>query len=175
MANSITSLRTIARHGLEDVRRGQSVLEAALRHDPAGVYPRMTFATRDQYRHVVERIAKRTGSARRPPSRATAVAPRRRRRGESRGARHVGYYLVDEGLPRRWSGDRLPAAGSALRLHRVGHRATPTCVFGGGVLVGTLVALAALLWLAGPAARRGLAAGAAARAAPGATTSPSAR
>ncbi len=31
------------------------------RDDPGGAYARMTFATRDRYRHVVERIAKRTG------------------------------------------------------------------------------------------------------------------
>ena len=39
----------------------QSVMEAALRDDPSGAYPMMTFATRDHYRHVVERIAKDTG------------------------------------------------------------------------------------------------------------------
>ena len=33
---------------------------AVLREDPAGFHERMTFATRDRYRHVVERIAKRT-------------------------------------------------------------------------------------------------------------------
>src|SRR5439155_21085929 len=36
-----------------------SAIERTLRDDPAGVYPRMEFATRDQYRHEVERIAKR--------------------------------------------------------------------------------------------------------------------
>ena len=32
-------------------------LDAVLRADPAGAYDRMTFATRDHYRHVVERVA----------------------------------------------------------------------------------------------------------------------
>ena len=79
MANSITSLRAIAAWtGRRFVER-QSVLEAALRDDPAGVYPRMTFETRDHYRHVVERIAKRTGArsgrggARASSSRAAAA------------------------------------------------------------------------------------------------------
>ena len=40
---------------------GQSVLERELRGDPAGIYPYMTFEARDRYRHVIERIAKRTG------------------------------------------------------------------------------------------------------------------
>ena len=39
-----------------------SVVEHTLREDPAGVYGRMDFATRDRYRHVVEAIAKRSGA-----------------------------------------------------------------------------------------------------------------
>jgi cyclic beta-1,2-glucan synthetase len=35
-----------------------SSVEQTLRNDPAGVYPLMDFQTRDQYRHVVEEIAK---------------------------------------------------------------------------------------------------------------------
>ena len=35
-------------------------MDAVLRSDPTGEYSRMTFATRDQYRHVVEAIASRT-------------------------------------------------------------------------------------------------------------------
>jgi len=37
-----------------------SVVEGILRDDPVDVYKRMDFATRDGYRHVVERIAKRS-------------------------------------------------------------------------------------------------------------------
>ena len=59
-ANSITSLRAIGRLDWREFVERQSVLEAVLRGDPSGVYGRMTFATRDHYRHVVERIAKRT-------------------------------------------------------------------------------------------------------------------
>ena len=60
MANSITSLRGIARMDWESFVERQSAMEAVLRRDPGGVYAGMTFETRDQYRHVVERIAKRT-------------------------------------------------------------------------------------------------------------------
>ena len=35
-----------------------SVVEQTLREDPAGVYATMDFATRDRYRHAVEKIAK---------------------------------------------------------------------------------------------------------------------
>ena len=147
MANSITSLRTIARMDWKTFVEGQSAVEAELRRDPAGVYGRMTFATRDHYRHVVERIAKRTGRKEAEVAREAV--------GFSASAaeelqRHVGYFLVDEGLLRleAATGYRPPAR---LRLHRWATR-HPNVVFGGGVLLGTLAALAALLWLGGPEA-----------------------
>lgn len=37
-----------------------SVVEQTLRLDPAGTYGLMDFATRDSYRHAIERIAKRS-------------------------------------------------------------------------------------------------------------------
>ncbi len=61
MANSITSLRTIARLDWSAFVEGASAVEAVLRRDPTNDYPRMTFGTRDQYRHVIEDIAKGTG------------------------------------------------------------------------------------------------------------------
>ena len=75
MANSITSLRTIGRMEWGPFVEGQSRLEAILREDPSGFYPRMTFATRDRYRHVVERIAKRTGRPSRRPRAGPSISP----------------------------------------------------------------------------------------------------
>jgi len=147
MANSITSLRAIARMDWETFVEAESVLERELRRDPAGVYPRMTFETRDRYRHVVERIAKRT---RREEAAVAREAVDMSGGAADVRARHVGYFLVDEGLRNLESatGYRPPPL---LRLHRWATR-HPNLLFGGAVLVGTLVALAALHWLAGPAA-----------------------
>ncbi|HWB43228.1 MAG TPA: hypothetical protein VG500_18340, partial [Gemmatimonadales bacterium] len=153
MANSITSLRAIARMDWRTFVEGQSRLEAALREDPSGFYSRMTFATRDWYRHVVERMAKRTG---RPEESVARLAVERARATTGRGPAdsrrdHVGYYLIDEGLPEleRAIGYR-PAAGEAL--HRWVRR-HPNAVFVGGVLSLTIAALAALFWLGGAPAR----------------------
>jgi cyclic beta-1,2-glucan synthetase len=60
MANSITSLRAITHTDWRKFVEHQSAMDAVLREDPAGSYVQMTFATRDHYRHAVERIAKRT-------------------------------------------------------------------------------------------------------------------
>ncbi len=60
ITNSITSLRAIARLDWNEFVESQSIIERILRDDPAKVYTTMDFGTRDQYRHVVEGIAKRT-------------------------------------------------------------------------------------------------------------------
>ncbi len=150
MANSITSLRAVARMDWKTFVESQSRLEAVLREDPSGFYPRMMFATRDRYRHAVERIAKRTrrpeeAVARQAVELATAAAtgPDRIRDRQ----RHVGYYLIDEGLDQleRATGYVSPPAEA---LHRWVRR-HPNVVFVGGVVSFTCAALAALLWLGG--------------------------
>ena len=90
MANSIGSLRLL---GAIDWRRfveALSVVEQALREDQ--VYGAMDFATRDRYRHAVERIAKAS------PLSEGEVAREAMRLADA-GAAHVGFYLVDRGLP----------------------------------------------------------------------------
>ncbi|HKG90773.1 MAG TPA: glucoamylase family protein [Gemmatimonadaceae bacterium] len=153
MANGITSLRAIARMDWRTFVERESATEALLRADPAGFYARMTFATRDAYRHVVERIAKRTRL------REEAVARRALELAGGAGGSdpadprraHVGYYLIGDGLAEleRATGFR-PGARAAAHRWVLRH---PNVVFVGGILLGTLAALAALLALAGPEAR----------------------
>ena len=59
----------------------------------------MEFASRDRYRHVIERISKRTSRFRELESRSSCVGLRKRRQ-QKHDAReaHVGYYLIDDGL-----------------------------------------------------------------------------
>ena len=58
IGNSIGSLRFLGATDWREFVETVSVVEATLRTDPSGVYPRMDFGTRDRYRHVVEEIAK---------------------------------------------------------------------------------------------------------------------
>ena len=153
MANSITSLRTIARMDWRTIVEAQSVLEARLREDPSGFYPRMTFATRDVYRHVVEGIARRTGHPEESVAAAAVeLAAEVARRGDATPAGgHVGQYLLGEGralLERRF--DYRPTAGEAVHRWVLRH---PNVVFVGGIVAATAAALAALVLLAGPEAR----------------------
>ncbi len=149
MANSITSLRTIGRRDWRRFVEGQSAMESVLRTDPSGHYGRMTFGTRDEYRHAVERIAKRSGI---PEPRVAELAVGLAAAvpvddAEAARRRHVGYYLIDDGL-----GDLERAAGSvpafAERALRTTRKYADLVLLGGLGLL-TALALVAVLWLAG--------------------------
>ena len=102
ISNSIGSLRFLGAMDWREFVETMSAVDQALREDPGGAYGRMDFATRDRYRHVIEKIAKRSrlhedevarqaillagdGAAENGPDDRTA---------------HVGYYLIDKGLQR---------------------------------------------------------------------------
>ncbi|MEO7521788.1 MAG: hypothetical protein ABIW79_08230, partial [Gemmatimonas sp.] len=157
-ANSISSLRVIAHLDWKAFVEGQSLMDAALRAEPAGVYASMTFATRDHYRHVIERVAKRT---KRAELDVTALVVRLATLGrqqwpgdESRG--HVGYYLLDAGLPdlEAETGYR-PLPLEALHRRTLQH---PNVILIGGILLGTVAALVAGYLLAGAESHNGIAA-----------------
>ncbi|MFN2400445.1 MAG: GH36-type glycosyl hydrolase domain-containing protein [Gemmatimonadaceae bacterium] len=150
MANSITSLRAVARTDWKMFVERQSVVESVLREgDPAGVYEQMTFETRDRYRHVVESVARRTGETEKAVadaavSLATAAARSVAQPGRSA---HLGYYLVDAGREQleRLTGYRPGILESVSRgILRHAHVS-----FFGALIVATVAALAFILWLAG--------------------------
>jgi cyclic beta-1,2-glucan synthetase len=101
IGNSIGSLRALAAVDWRDFVEGMSLVDAALRAEPAGVYPRMDFASRDRYRHVVEQLARRSRRDEVEVARAAVAAAEAASADPVSAplARHVGYHLVDAGLP----------------------------------------------------------------------------
>ncbi len=100
IGNSIGSLRFLGAMDWNGFVETMSVVEQTLRCDPAGVYSRMDFATRDRYRHVVERIARRSGT---PEAEVAKHAVRLAHHavaaeGGNGEMAHVGFYLIDRGL-----------------------------------------------------------------------------
>lgn len=109
ISNSIGSLRFLDEMDWRDFVEAMSVVEQSLRKDPADVYARMDFHTRDSYRHVVEQLAQRL--ERDEPAVAEAVLQLAAHADAATPvASHVGYYLVDAGLPRLRAALRDPAA-----------------------------------------------------------------
>jgi cyclic beta-1,2-glucan synthetase len=102
VGNIITSMRLLSTLDWRDFFESVSLVDPLLSEDPAGVYARMNFQTRDRYRHVIERIAKRTGAdelevargALRLAAGAHAQPP------QDIGRAHVGAYLIGEDVVR---------------------------------------------------------------------------
>ncbi|MGA7297898.1 MAG: glucoamylase family protein [Rhodanobacteraceae bacterium] len=116
VSNSIGSLRMLDRIDWRDFVESTSIVEGLLREDPPAVYANMDFATRDHYRHVVERLAKGSGQSEHAVARAILKLTQKSFATAPAGAvqSHVGFYLVDRGkgalerqIGTRWTLGRL--------------------------------------------------------------------
>ena len=101
ISNSINSLRFLAAMDWREFVETLSVVDQALREDAGGVYGRMDFASRDRYRHAVERIAKSSPLSEDSVARKAIQLARESAADKGRFDReaHVGFYLIDKGLP----------------------------------------------------------------------------
>lgn len=101
ISNSIGSLRFLEAMDWREFVETMSVVERTLREDPGGVYGQMDFATRDRYRHVVEQIAKSSRLSESEVARKAIqlVHEGTAKNGSDDRAAHVGFYLIDKGLP----------------------------------------------------------------------------
>jgi cellobiose phosphorylase len=98
VGNSITSLRFLDAMNWRQFVEDLSAVEHALRGDPAGIYAGMDFGTRDAYRHIVERIAKKGSLPEKQVATIAVELARARREDTNRRLAHVGYYLLDQGI-----------------------------------------------------------------------------
>ena len=98
VGNIITSMRLLSTLDWRDFFESVSLVDPLLGEDPAGVYAHMDFHTRDRYRHVIERIAKRTGSDELEVARGAVqlASDARAEHPQDTARAHVGYYLIDD-------------------------------------------------------------------------------
>lgn len=100
MNNSIGSLRAMESVDWREFVDTLSVVEQTLRSDPADVYSDMDFYTRDECRHRVEQIARQSTLSEEAVARLAIdmAAAGKQNHGAGMLYRHVGYYLLDDGL-----------------------------------------------------------------------------
>jgi cellobiose phosphorylase len=143
IANSIGSLRFLGTMDWQEFVETMSVVEQTLREDPAGIYGKMEFATRDQYRHAIEKIAKRSRfSEVEVAQQALQLAQAHHGNGDSRHG-HVGFYLIGGGLAalEKQTGMRRPW----LEAMQQTSRASPLTSYLGAIAAIALVSTALLL------------------------------
>ena len=153
IANSIGSLRFLGAMDWREFVETMSGVERKLREDPGGVYGTMDFATRDRYRHAVEKIARASplsegevaNRAMQLAQSAAAAGTQGRTHDGAGGDRasHVGYYLIDKGLPllKQAAGARLSIIDA---VKRTGSR-FPLLFYLGSIALLTLVLSGSLL------------------------------
>ena len=146
---AISSLRALESVSWRDFVESVSSAEKVLRRDPARVYSRMDFSTRDQYRHKIERLARRSGRSEEEVAQAACQSAEEALHGKDSETRqaHVGYYLIGAGLrefrrrigcKRRW----LPSLRAMLERW-------PSVFYAGSVAALTVLMVAGLDRLAG--------------------------
>ena len=156
IAACIPALHALAREDWKTTFEAVSRVEQALREDPAQLYARMDFDTRDRYRKVIEELARAAGTEEDLVAReALALAETARDAARpltaasttwaglqlSREAQ-VGYYLIDKGRPqleRKLAYHPSPVA--RLRNFLDAH---PTFLYVGSITLLTVL----LLWIA---------------------------
>jgi|CXWL01.1.fsa_nt_gi cellobiose phosphorylase len=168
ISNSIGSLRFLGTMDWRTFVETMSVVEQTLREDPAAAYGKMDFATRDRYRHVVEKMARSSRLSESEVARHAILLAQQSASGHGGDRRetHVGFYLIDKGVPqlermaevRLSTFEALQQAGSRFPLLLyVGTIALLTGGFTAGLLAqvpigsmeGWFLALAGLLSLLG--------------------------
>jgi cyclic beta-1,2-glucan synthetase len=145
LTNVISSCRRLTQVDWREFFQSTSWAESELAKDPAGVYARLDFETRDRCRRAVEEIAQWSScSEQKTINHVLALA----NAGQDEVARHVGYYLIDAGRPvlEQATGARLPLAE---RSHRWVRARAAGAYFGSLFLLMAALVLAPLLFVAG--------------------------
>lgn len=145
VSGMVRSLRALERVSWRDFVESVSAVERILERDPAGVYARMDFVTRDRYRHQVEKMARRSKlTEKEVAEKVIAFA------GENACAtaltKHVGYYLIGRGI-----GEFQKRIGCKPWW---GFRAIverwPNSLYFSSIALVTALVVAGFEWLAGP-------------------------
>ncbi len=104
ISNSIGSLRFLGGMDWREFVETMSIVEQTLREDPHGAYGEMDFATRDRYRHAIEKVAKTSHLSEVEVARSAiqlaqmAQAAKATQSGGGEHTAHVGFYLIGPGL-----------------------------------------------------------------------------
>ena len=142
VSHTINSLRFLGALDWREFVEAMSQVDQTLRLDPAGVYGKMDFFTRDRYRHSVEAISRHSRLresevAQKAIQLAEASA---REKGIQDRTAHVGFYLIDKGLAALERAAEMRQPWQTAIERRIHH--FPLAFYAGGVL--SLTALGTL-------------------------------
>lgn len=138
IGNVITSMRLISAVDWVAFFERTSLTEQILRRDPAGIYARMDYESRDRYRHVVEDLSDNCQSSETEVAEKVVSLAEKAPTNQA-GADHVGYWLIDNGLPDLEVALRLNPPLISRPFRWLKHR--PSLTYIGGVTFTTILAV----------------------------------
>jgi cyclic beta-1,2-glucan synthetase len=146
VTNVFTSLRFCATEDWRELFERTSLVERVLQRDPAGVYARMDFLSRDRYRHVLEALAGPRGEDQLEV--ALRCVDEARHAADLAGAEtrraHVGDHLIGDGRPAFQAGlPHPPSWSTRLRATAVAHA---TLLYLGALFLFTACGVGAAAW-----------------------------
>ncbi|HEY8024447.1 MAG TPA: glucoamylase family protein [Burkholderiaceae bacterium] len=146
ISNSIGSLRQLVKMDWKEFVEKLSVVEQALLEDPHGSYRLMDFATRDRYRHVIERIGRlgRVSEGEIARQAVSLAAHGEILNGKEHRTAHVGFYLIDEGVEQLERTVAVPSSTTTSIQRKLGK--APLVWYLGSITLLAAAFLAALWW-----------------------------
>lgn len=91
-SNAMISLISLSQLSWREIFESLCMVDKILNNDPVGAYSQMDFLSRDQYRHVIEKLAKKSKKS---EIEVALVTLKLSERGKNEVERHVGYYLIN--------------------------------------------------------------------------------
>ena len=98
MGTSIMSLREIDCINWRRFFQNTSIVEKILMQDPINIYEKMDFKSKDYYRHKIEKISKKYNLDEVDIATKVINLTKKNENMDCEYKRHVGYYLVDDGI-----------------------------------------------------------------------------
>ena len=94
IGNSITSIRKIARINFLSLFEKINGVEELLRQDPADVYDKMDYKTKEYYRNKIKKLSQKTKMSEIYITKKTLELAQKAKQEKKK---HIGYYLIDRG------------------------------------------------------------------------------
>ena len=91
--NCITSIKSLSRMNMTEIFEEINGVEDILKQDPAGIYDKMDYTTKEAYRNAIKEISKKTKISELYISKKCLSLSQKGERKQS----HIGYYLISEG------------------------------------------------------------------------------
>lgn len=96
IGNSITSIKKIQRINFLEIFEKINSVEEVLRADPSGVYDKMDYKTKEDYRNKIKEISKKTKISEMYIARKLLELSKQAKKGSKK--QHIGYYLMGQNV-----------------------------------------------------------------------------